>query len=258
MVYLYDCFLTPMMERYAEKEESMGVDDDISSSESQGFLPKYFTQRQSRSKSSSRPVIYQVFHMTILLLCATSLFAIAITQVLHSSTATHSAGPDATSLSVSVTDENSSGLRVTSTKVLVAPCGNSSTEARARGCHFDNISFAWVHEKCFDGELSHSFRDTKFKWSLGPEGQQPISQDEAFSGDYPIVFASWGYHVRHCTWLWRKMHRAILGEGRATLDGITSDYMHTSHCETMLVDRRDIDMDAMINVVEVKYPDCGA
>lgn len=246
------------MERHTEKEESMSVDDDISYSESQGFLPNSATQRQSRSKSSSRAVIYHAFLITILLLCGTSLFAIAITQVLHSSSATYSVKPETTELPFSVTHEDSSGLRVTSTKVLVAPCGNSSAEARARGCHFDNISFAWVHEKCFDGELAHSFRDTKFKWSLGPEGQQPISQHEAFSGDYPIVFASWGYHVRHCTWLWRKMHRAILGEGRATLDGITSDYMHTSHCETMLIDRRDIDMDAMINVVEVKYPDCGA
>lgn len=54
------------------------------------------------------------------------------------------------------------------------------------------------------------------------------------------------------------MNRAILGEGRVTLDGVTGDYMHTSHCETMLIYRREIDMDAMVNIVEVKYPDCGA
>ncbi|WEW60175.1 hypothetical protein PRK78_005660 [Emydomyces testavorans] len=144
--------------------------------------------------------------------------------------------------------------------ILKSPCGTNATSARTAGCHFDIISFAWLHDKCYDAELSKSFSSIhEWKWFLQPNREQPLPASEALSGNYPVLYVNWEYHVRHCTYMWKKMHRAILKEnGLETIDWYIAPYEHTEHCAEMLLSRGDNYQFDVINTgIRVKYPDCG-
>ncbi|EER24385.1 hypothetical protein CPC735_057550 [Coccidioides posadasii C735 delta SOWgp] len=144
--------------------------------------------------------------------------------------------------------------------ILKSPCGTNATSARAAGCHFDIISFAWLHHKCYDAELSKSFSSIhEWEWFLQPNREQPVLASEALSGNYPVLYVNWEYHVRHCTYMWKKMHRAILKEnGLETIDWYIAPYEHTEHCAEMLLSRgKHIEFDVINTGIRVKYPDCG-
>lgn len=142
--------------------------------------------------------------------------------------------------------------------VKIAPCGNSSTHARANGCYFDIISFSWVPAQCYDSELAAEFKAlTDWSYYLDRNKTQPITQDLALTGEFAGLYTEFEYHLRHCTYLWKKMHRAILGRGKQSIDSVTGGYMHTEHCTHMLMTRREISLNVVNAVIMVKFPDCG-
>ncbi|KAK2750747.1 hypothetical protein FQN57_002820 [Myotisia sp. PD_48] len=144
--------------------------------------------------------------------------------------------------------------------ILKSPCGKNATEARAAGCHFDIISFAWLHPKCYDAELSNSFSEIhQWEWYLKQNRQHPIPASEALTGAYPVLYVEWEYHVRHCTYMWMKMHRAVLRErGLESIDWYIAPFKHTEHCSKMLLFRgKGFEFDALNTAIVVKYPDCG-
>lgn len=142
------------------------------------------------------------------------------------------------------------------TRIMVSPCGNTAEEARARGCHFDIISFCWLPDACYDAKLSENFDNiTTWEWFLDSNGTQPISHDQAMTGDYTGLFVNWEYHVRHCTAMWEKMHRAILGRGKSAIDGYIGPLGHTQHCSQMLLTVDD--WKELNTIILVKFPDCG-
>lgn len=137
-------------------------------------------------------------------------------------------------------------------------CGKSSDEARLRGCRFDVMSFTWSQPSCFDGPLMEEFLSLKnWTWWL-PDTQEPetyhsLGVEDVSSGQYAELHVSWEYHLYHCTYMWRKMHRAILkGE---PLDSYVGNWAHTEHCEMMLLDRGR-QLDSRKTVIKRKFPDC--
>jgi hypothetical protein len=137
------------------------------------------------------------------------------------------------------------------------PCGTTPTEARQRGCQFDVTSFCWLPEACWDAELSQDFDSyTQWTWWLDENGTRPISHQLVATGEYTDLFVSWEYHLRHCTAMWRKMHRALLRGGLGAIDSYVGLYNHTLHCEKMLLDTH-FDLKEVNSIIRVKYPDCG-
>ncbi|KAI1453927.1 hypothetical protein F4805DRAFT_354318 [Annulohypoxylon moriforme] len=143
--------------------------------------------------------------------------------------------------------------------VMIQPCGQSPEEARRAGCHFDVISFCWLPDECWDPELSQQFDDENaLEWFLDPNRTQPLSHEQIMTGEYSGLYVNWEYHIRHCTAMWKKMHRAVLGNlGNSAIDGYIGKYKHTEHCEEMLLGGRDYALDAINTRIRVKYPDCG-
>lgn len=144
-------------------------------------------------------------------------------------------------------------------KVMKEPCGNTPAQARARGCHFDVISFCWLPDECYDASLSHSFDQIRtWEWYLDPDKTQPLTHDEIMTGEFTGLYVDWEYHMRHCTAMWKKMHRAILpgALGYGAVDGYIGSYNHTEHCEHMLLNR-NIPFENINTRIRVKYPDCG-
>ncbi|KAH6653031.1 hypothetical protein BKA67DRAFT_659678 [Truncatella angustata] len=136
-----------------------------------------------------------------------------------------------------------------------AHCGNSSAEAAAMGCSFDIMSFTWSRKACFDEELMHEFLAARnWTWWLASDGNQEVAMETVALGIHPRLFVSWEYHLFHCTYMWKKMHRALL---RGTpLDSYLLDQNHTAHCSHMLLDRNPL-LEQRNTIIVTKYPSCS-
>ncbi|TDZ71705.1 hypothetical protein CTRI78_v001814 [Colletotrichum trifolii] len=146
-------------------------------------------------------------------------------------------------------------------KVMIKPCGSTPQEARQKGCHFDVISFCWLPSQCYDAQLSREFDEANhLEWFLDPNRTEPLTHQQIMTGEYTGLYVNWEYHVRHCTAMRKKMHRAIIrenGQGAEAIDGYIGVYEHTKHCEHMLLAGRNIAPDVINTRIAVKYPDCG-
>ena len=101
------------------------------------------------------------------------------------------------------------------------------------------------------------FQSHNWEWFEDASKTRPVPQAEALSGMHPGLFVSWEYHLVHCTYMWKKMHRAVLGKGNLAIDSYVGSFNHTKHCEHNLLTDRDVGLDEMNTVILVKYPDCG-
>jgi hypothetical protein len=142
---------------------------------------------------------------------------------------------------------------------VTTDCGTSATTANERGCHFDLMSFSWLPRECYDASLEKSFMDYHperlWKWYLDPEGKHELSQQDVQDGTHDFLFVSWEYHLVHCAYMWRKLHRAI--EIGGIVDSYVGNYNHTMHCsEKLLVD--GVDRQERNTIIQIKYPECKA
>ncbi|KAK5652846.1 hypothetical protein OQA88_9512 [Cercophora sp. LCS_1] len=135
-------------------------------------------------------------------------------------------------------------------------CGNTPTETRARNCRFDILSFAWQTPECYDAELMSDFiayPDSAWLFYRDDNSTSDVvSLEQALQGDESL-WVDWYYHIVHCTFIWRQMHRAY--EVRGWIDSHLDSYRHTLHCQKTLLDR-DTDMGRVNVAAVVKYPTC--
>jgi hypothetical protein len=114
-------------------------------------------------------------------------------------------------------------------------CGNSTSEARALGCRFDPMSFNWLPPDCYDEELITEFLAVdKWVWYKDNSTATAMPFSEVQSGEYPRLWVTRKFHLYHCTYQWRKFHRAIL-MGKP-VDDYVGKYDHTAHCEGVLTE----------------------
>ncbi|KAM4054611.1 hypothetical protein HRG_005447 [Hirsutella rhossiliensis] len=138
---------------------------------------------------------------------------------------------------------------------MKSPCGSTAAEALERGCKFDITSFCWLHEECYDAKLSEGF-DGIVIWERfrGPNMTQPHSHEQIMTEEHTDLYVNWEYHVRHCIAMWQKMHRAILGKGKAAIDSYIDEFHYTHHCNQLL-STRGAAFDNMNTIMAVKFPD---
>ncbi|KAF5506661.1 hypothetical protein CGCS363_v005710 [Colletotrichum siamense] len=151
------------------------------------------------------------------------------------------------------------------TYLLPFPCGATPSAARAAGCLFDLISFNWLPPACHDAALASAFEAElraagELAWYRDMNRTAPLTRDQIMTGEYTGVYVSLAYHLRHCTAMWRRMHRALMqgGGGLGRVDSYIWGYHHTLHCEETLLGRRnETEAEVFTTEVRVKYPDCG-
>lgn len=68
-------------------------------------------------------------------------------------------------------------------------------------------------------------------------GTLPVPYSEVITGTYDGLFVTQEYHMKHCTYMWKKLQRAVSGEsrGKENVDGYIGRMEHTEHCEMMLL-----------------------
>lgn len=131
-------------------------------------------------------------------------------------------------------------------------CGNDPATAKSRGCSFDLISFAWQTPECYDASLVAEFAqwDT---WAFYTEarGNMTVEQEVVLMGEQSL-WVTWHYHLVHCTFMWRQMHRAY---ERGWIDAHLHAYNHTLHCQMVLL-RTGVGHDEVFTKGNVIYPVC--
>jgi hypothetical protein len=151
------------------------------------------------------------------------------------------------------------GGRLWPTDGAIYSCGDSVPEAKSLGCIFDIMSFTWVHPACDDPELTAEFETARdWKWYIEYHGERGnvglISIEDIRTGNFD-AWVPWEYHTLHCTFLWRKMHRALIF-GRP-MDNYIADYNHTTHCQEMLLKGEWRGNDQVNTHVSRKFTTCG-
>ena len=143
-------------------------------------------------------------------------------------------------------------IRPSTTSSTMGHCGTSPAAARRLGCFFDPISFLWLPPACYDRDLVDEFlslQDWEFRRELN--ATELIAIDEIMLGETSPVYVNMRYHVLHCTFQWKRMHKALQ---RGAIDSYIANYNHTKHCEEMLLD--DDPGDTRNTVIRMKFVEC--
>ncbi|KAK1951987.1 hypothetical protein LY78DRAFT_731604 [Colletotrichum sublineola] len=143
-------------------------------------------------------------------------------------------------------------IRTHAPGIIESPCGNSSSEAKARGCHFDVLSFCWVPEECFDRELTEEFRKAG-PWTFYTDMNKTATvTEEQFSSNTQHVYLTNRLHKAHCAYNILRFHKALTDGRMVRKEDVLA---HTKHCTLVLTEinePNDIEVRARI-----QYPDCG-
>lgn len=128
-------------------------------------------------------------------------------------------------------------------RVFIPPvkthCGRSIAEARANGCVFEVLSGAWMPPQCLDNELNDEFN--ALGWQYWADDQRhveiPMHELQLREGEEGVYYTTQGWHITHCAYQWRKLHRAWQ-TGRAVElgDHALGDINHTLHCGSLYPD----------------------
>ncbi|PYI06680.1 hypothetical protein BO78DRAFT_272572, partial [Aspergillus sclerotiicarbonarius CBS 121057] len=145
---------------------------------------------------------------------------------------------------------------LTSPTQPVFQCGSTFAEAKALGCHFDIMSFSWLPTPCFDSELMNEFLNVSdWKWYTSHGGQSTVPKERVLAGEYDQLWVTWEYHRVHCTYMWKKLHRAILTDD-VHVDGYIANMHHTHHCSMVLLEG-DVPRMEPSTAIQAKIPSCG-
>lgn len=128
------------------------------------------------------------------------------------------------------------------TKILT--CGNSTEEARALGCEFDQLTVAWIPKPCFDLETSQEFMaDSPWRAYTDKTSNEVIDRDQMAEYVAPgYYYTSAREHAVHCLFAMQKLHKAYQRHGSGLyLDSESSNLMHTRHCISVVKNAIDRD-----------------
>ena len=134
-------------------------------------------------------------------------------------------------------------------------CGSSIKEAQELGCSWDLLSASWLRPECLDRELTDSFRaEEDWPYFADREGKFPLEEKDLQwrVGEGMNYFTTLKYHRTHCSYQWRKMHRAM-ERGTRIENGLAS-YHHTLHCGFVFL--QDGQLDELLTEISVEFMRC--
>jgi hypothetical protein len=114
----------------------------------------------------------------------------------------------------------------------IITCGNSTFEAIALGCQFDNLSGSWVHASCYDAQITAEHDSWGWTYFRDRNGTEEIDSQSLPTSVGQNVWTIRREHYVHCALSLRKLHKAILNDGM--IEEMYLDYNHTTHCTDLL------------------------
>jgi hypothetical protein len=133
-----------------------------------------------------------------------------------------------------------------------ANCGNSTAEAKAKGCHFDLLAYSWTPDECYDPVTDAEF----FEWITRPERvlgpfpffyhynatQKVKNAEELGNAPNTRIYTTREEHLAHCAHFLRRIHRSTqLPPGKTYLTERSAGYEHSQHCSDEILGEIDND-----------------
>ncbi|KAL7778433.1 hypothetical protein CFE70_007933 [Pyrenophora teres f. teres 0-1] len=220
---------------------------------------EYSTRSQTPNKTIKALVIaalsFLIYGITLLLLLS---LAILLTLILPRILPKLGLSCDASSQGHSKALQAPAGYKAGTAKL----CGNSPTEAEAAGCVFDLMTVSWLPLECYDGELTTKFMEEE-PWNFYlsnstrpealPEERTQIPSLKTISKTTELMWTDRRFHVFHCIYGWKMMHRAI--ERGWKMESSLATYHHTEHCSDTLANT-SVPLESVVTRVEISYPAC--
>ncbi|RFU80664.1 hypothetical protein TARUN_1549 [Trichoderma arundinaceum] len=113
-------------------------------------------------------------------------------------------------------------------------CGNSPADAQALGCRYSIVLHSWLPQDCLtdddleDESLMYQGRD----WPYEINGRN-LTMEELHQGDYGHFTTTFDWHVVHCMYVWKRIHRVAM-DANQKIDSYTANFHHTNHCVKMI------------------------
>lgn len=127
------------------------------------------------------------------------------------------------------------------------PCGNSSAEALARGCTFDQLMWSWLPEYCphyANDDFMNAEPTKPWQFYTDPHDQTTAASEDEWSAVLDNKQHVWGEkreHMTHCVYMFLNLGQIIRDGGRYAPRQV--DYGHLEHCADMLLDTLRMDKD---------------
>lgn len=137
----------------------------------------------------------------------------------------------------------------------IATCGNTIEEAKALNCTWDLLAMAWLPPACIDKALADEFRTQgPWRYFADPDGIEELFEEELQYrvGKGHEFYTSLKYHRTHCSYQWRKMHRAM--QMGTKIENKLADYHHTMHCGDVIMQGGD--MEDLLTKITVELMTC--
>lgn len=136
-------------------------------------------------------------------------------------------------------------------------CGNSPEDAKARGCQYSIVLHSWLPKSCLTTADAEDAKDmyNDRHWPYETASGQNLTIGELGAGDYGHFTTTFDWHVVHCMYVWKRLHRIML-DPMQELDSYTANYHHTSHCVKMIGGHSEGMKDSGTKIF-VKYPKCA-
>ncbi|KAM0542054.1 hypothetical protein ACHAPJ_012980 [Fusarium lateritium] len=136
-------------------------------------------------------------------------------------------------------------------------CGNSPEDAKERDCRYSVVLHAWLPQSCLtesDAEDAEDLYKDR-NWHYTAASGHNLTMEELGAGDYVYFVTAFDWHVTHCMYVWKRLHRIML-DPTQELDSYTANYHHTNHCVKMIGGDAGGMKDSGTKVF-VKYPKCA-
>lgn len=135
-------------------------------------------------------------------------------------------------------------------------CGNSAQEALSHGCRYSIVLHSWLPQDCLTNEdiedetLMYEDRVWPYETSSGKN----LTMDQLRAGDYSHFTTTFDWHVTHCMFVWKRLHRVLMDPAQK-IDTYTANFDHTKHCVKMIGGHAGGMKDSGTKIF-VKYPKC--
>ncbi|KAK3179427.1 hypothetical protein OEA41_005549 [Lepraria neglecta] len=122
---------------------------------------------------------------------------------------------------------------------FTGPCGNSSVEALALGCSFDQLMWAWYPKHCphyANEEYLQAEADEPWRFYIDPYKKRIASGEEwidALDNKVP-VYGERREHLTHCVYMYLSLGQIIRDGTRYTPRQV--EYEHLEHCSVLLLE----------------------
>ncbi|KAL7795105.1 hypothetical protein V8C37DRAFT_415067 [Trichoderma ceciliae] len=113
-------------------------------------------------------------------------------------------------------------------------CGNSPSDAQALGCRYSIVLHAWLPQDCLtDDDLEDEglmYQDRNWPYEINGRN---LTMEELRQGEYGHFTTTFDWHVVHCMYVWKRIHRVAL-DASQKIDSYTANFHHTNHCVKMI------------------------